>query len=220
MRTRGSQNRATPERRRAILDAALAEFLDRGVEGATLDAVCARVGVTKGSVYHHFASKEQMAVTLYGEAVGSIQAHVMSRISAEATARGTVEQLVESYLGWFAARPALGAFVFQIMDGHALDAYVEPVSAMRVAFIEALAARLDPFVAAGQVRATSSRLRIAIVIGPARDFLRGWLPSPDKRAMAEALRVLPSAAYEALAPKPHTTRKGAARPAARRRSST
>jgi AcrR family transcriptional regulator len=199
MRTTGSQNRATPERRRAILDAALAIFLERGFERATLDAICAKVGVTKGSLYHHFSSKEQIAVTLYGEAVGTIQAELAAAIAGATTARDTVERLVTSYLGWFQRQPALGAFVFQIMDGHALDEHAEPVRVQRRAFIDALAARLDPFVARGEVVEASPRLRIAMVIGPARDFLRGWLVAPEPKPMREALRVLPPSAFQAIA---------------------
>ncbi len=198
MREAGTKNRATPERRRAILEGALAVFLERGFERATLEVLCARVGVTKGSVYHHFTSKEQIAVTLYSEAIGSLQAEIASAISDASSAREVVLRLVSSYLAWFQRRPALGAFVFQVMDGHALDAYAEPVRATQVAFIDVLAARLEDFVARGEVQPATARLHVAFVIGPSRDFLRGWLPAPDAKAMREALRVLPPAAYESV----------------------
>jgi AcrR family transcriptional regulator len=210
VREAGTKNRATPERRRAILEGALAVFLERGFERATLEAICARVGVTKGSVYHHFTSKEQIAVTLYGEAIGSLQADIASAISDASSARDIVERLVSSYLAWFERQPAVGAFVFQVMDGHALDAYAEPVRATRVAFIDALAARLEAFVGRGEVLSATARLHVALVIGPSRDFLRGWLPAPDAKAMREARRVLPPAAYESI-----LTRKASAAKRAR-----
>jgi AcrR family transcriptional regulator len=68
--------RMAPElRRHEILDGALAEFSERGYAQATLEHVAERIGVTKGCLYHHFASKEQLLVELIRERVeGSVKA--------------------------------------------------------------------------------------------------------------------------------------------------
>jgi len=48
-----------PDRtRRAILDAAVAEFCAAGPAGARIDAIAAAAGVNKRMLYHYFASKE------------------------------------------------------------------------------------------------------------------------------------------------------------------
>lgn len=47
-------------RRRAILDAALMEFAERGFEAARLDDVAARAGIAKGTLYLYFADKEEL----------------------------------------------------------------------------------------------------------------------------------------------------------------
>ncbi len=48
-----------PDRtRRAILDAAVAEFCAVGPAGARIDAIAAAAGVNKRMLYHYFASKE------------------------------------------------------------------------------------------------------------------------------------------------------------------
>jgi AcrR family transcriptional regulator len=57
--------RLAPELRRSeILDGALAVFSEQGYEHATLENVAERIGVTKGCLYHHFDSKEQLLVEL------------------------------------------------------------------------------------------------------------------------------------------------------------
>ena len=48
------------EKRRAILDAALAEFLESGFLGAGMDRVAARAGASKVTVYAHFADKQAL----------------------------------------------------------------------------------------------------------------------------------------------------------------
>ncbi|MEO7255368.1 MAG: TetR/AcrR family transcriptional regulator [Casimicrobium sp.] len=45
-----------------LLDAALKVIRSKGYTAATLDDICAAAGVTKGSYFHHFKSKEEMAL--------------------------------------------------------------------------------------------------------------------------------------------------------------
>jgi len=48
--------------RQKLLDAALSLIRTRGYEATTVDDLCAAVGVTKGAFFHHFDSKESLAV--------------------------------------------------------------------------------------------------------------------------------------------------------------
>jgi len=48
--------------RQKLLDAALAVIRERGYVATTLDELCARAGVAKGSFFHHFDDKEALAV--------------------------------------------------------------------------------------------------------------------------------------------------------------
>ena len=63
-RTRAEIRAAT---HRALLDAAERCFLDVGYPGATLDAIAAQAGFTKGAVYWHFRSKEALFLNLLAE---------------------------------------------------------------------------------------------------------------------------------------------------------
>ena len=56
---RGEQSRA------AIFDAALALFQERGYEATTMRAIADRAGVSLGSSYHYFASKEHLVLEFY-----------------------------------------------------------------------------------------------------------------------------------------------------------
>ena len=44
----------------AILDAALAEFGERGYASAAVDGVCARGGISKGLMYHYYTGKDEL----------------------------------------------------------------------------------------------------------------------------------------------------------------
>jgi TetR/AcrR family transcriptional repressor of nem operon len=46
-----------------FLDAALYVFRERGYAATTVDDICEKAGLTKGSFFHHFDSKEDLAVS-------------------------------------------------------------------------------------------------------------------------------------------------------------
>lgn len=48
--------------RQKLLDAALAVIREKGYVATTVDELCARAGVAKGSFFHHFDGKEALAV--------------------------------------------------------------------------------------------------------------------------------------------------------------
>ncbi len=54
--------------RRAIVAAASEAFIDDGFEGASIDEIARRARVTKGAVYHHFASKAELFLAVFREA--------------------------------------------------------------------------------------------------------------------------------------------------------
>ena len=59
---RASTAPATPDGRRRLLDAALHVIRAQGYAGTRVDDICAAAGLTKGAFFHHFASKEELAL--------------------------------------------------------------------------------------------------------------------------------------------------------------
>lgn len=56
------------QRRQAILKAALGVFDAKGYASATVDNIAAKAGVSKGSIYNYFASKEDLFAKVFAEA--------------------------------------------------------------------------------------------------------------------------------------------------------
>lgn len=59
---RPTQTRSRGTARQALLDAALRLVRERGYAATTVDDICRAAGRTKGSFFHHFASKDALAV--------------------------------------------------------------------------------------------------------------------------------------------------------------
>ena len=73
---------ADTEVRRRILSAAVDLFADHGYDATSVSQVISRAGVAKGGFYHHFASKDELLIAVYGELINR-QLEGMERILAE-----------------------------------------------------------------------------------------------------------------------------------------
>ena len=58
------KDRVREERRRSVLDAARRLFVTQGYAETTVDAIAEAAGVGKGTVYLHFATKDDLLVEL------------------------------------------------------------------------------------------------------------------------------------------------------------
>jgi len=94
-----ASNRATraQERRAAIVDAAMEEFIARGFAATRLDDIAKRAGVAKGTIYLHFKDKESM----FEELVRIVIVPVVERLTALPPPTGSVRDLIEAFTGTF-----------------------------------------------------------------------------------------------------------------------
>ena len=94
-----ASNRAAraSERRAAIVEAALEEFIARGFAATRLDDIAKRAGVAKGTIYLHFKDKESM----FEELVRIVIVPVVERLTALPPPTGSVRDLVEAFASNF-----------------------------------------------------------------------------------------------------------------------
>jgi AcrR family transcriptional regulator len=86
-RTQAERSETT---RRALLDAARELFAERGFASTGRDDIARRAGVTRGALYHHFGSKEQLFRAVVEELEGSIVERV---VTSSLRATDALEQL-------------------------------------------------------------------------------------------------------------------------------
>jgi AcrR family transcriptional regulator len=72
--------------RRAILDAAVPIFTERGYAGASLNAIISSSGLTKGGFYFHFPSKLALALAVVADQQERWMAEVMAEAAQNASA--------------------------------------------------------------------------------------------------------------------------------------
>jgi AcrR family transcriptional regulator len=81
------------ERRQAIIDAAMEEFIARGFAATRLDDIAKRAGVAKGTIYLHFKDKESM----FEELIRTAIVPLVGRMQGPPPTSGTVRDLVEGF---------------------------------------------------------------------------------------------------------------------------
>jgi AcrR family transcriptional regulator len=186
-------------RREAILDAALACFLERGVAGAGIEQVCARSGASVGSVYHHFGGKEGLAGAVYLAAMGDYQASFMAALrrhpdDAEAGVRAAVGEHVRWCLR---RRPDRARFLLFHGDA-ARSAAAALLAQLNREFFASVLAWWRPHVRYGALRELDLDLAYALWLGPAQEYCRLRLAGRTEVAPAHAAPVLADGAWQAL----------------------
>src|SRR5260221_7677227 len=58
--------------RRRILEAAFAEFYKNGFQGGSLNRIVETAGATKGALFHHFASKQDLGYAVVDDIIGPL----------------------------------------------------------------------------------------------------------------------------------------------------
>ena len=86
--------RLPEERPQQILDAALSVFAEHGIDAAKLEEIAARAGVSKGTIYLYFSSKEELFREVVRQKVGPLIANADKKNAAE----GSAEDQLRAYI--------------------------------------------------------------------------------------------------------------------------
>jgi len=195
-----SREESKLETRRALIQAALAEFAEKGLDAPSLDAICARAGFTRGAFYVHFKNRDDLLAAAMEFALGAL---VDAVLTADDDLGAAVERYVElaargqADLGERPTPPAPGGD-FLLHQVLAACQRHEPSRARLVAILEEAVRRVGRSArraqAEGRVRRdadpealarllillalgvrVAADLRVPMPIGPTRDALLALL---------------------------------------------
>ena len=187
-------------RRRQVLDAALACFVEKGVQGTAIEDICAASGASVGSLYHQFDGKNSVAAAVYLDALEDFQAAVAGSLAAAPGAREGIFAVVAAHVRWVEENPARARFLQQARHGEVVAARAADIAEANRKFGRELGAWMAPHAAAGRLRALPLDLFIALLLGPAQEYVRGRMSGRDSTAPDEAIRQLGAAAWRSLGP--------------------
>src|SRR5260370_13176553 len=111
--------------RNAILDAAEAVFAERGFHGARIQDIAARARIAVGTVYNHFAQKDDVLSALLEERTEELLEQLRARDDDPRDFRGHLEARVARLLGYVEQHRAF----FALANEHAPFAATAPPGA-------------------------------------------------------------------------------------------
>lgn len=183
-------------RRRQIIEKAIAEFAERGVDGTSLRTLGEAIGVSHATLRHYFASRDQLLVEVYR----AHEEHGDSEPADAVDERGAVElmttsaELNRTIPGLVRLYATLSADALQEDHPVSREFIRERFAAVR----DDLARRIRAGQASGHIAADIDPSDAASLVIAASDGLQvQWLLAPDevdvRRSLALLERLLPGA---------------------------
>jgi AcrR family transcriptional regulator len=186
-----------PDRRRQILDAALACFLERGFVATSIADIRSRSRASTGSIYHFFAGKGALAEALLREAVTGWARLSAAALDPQSSPETAIRASVSGLLIWGLANPRHVRFMEEMRSLASNDPDLAPVRALLDDGQTLGAAQYAGMVAAGAVRNLPFSIAHALMLGPSYSYLRrvGNIPADQADRIAD---LFATAAWDAV----------------------
>ena len=180
--------------RERLLAAARQVIEEGGYGAASVLAIADRAGVAAGTLYRHFASKEELFVEVF-RSVCEREERAMRTAAAQLPKDATARERLETVLATFARRALRNPRLAWALIAEPVDPRVDAERlAYRARYAELIAAGLAAGIAAGELPEQNVALTAAALVGGCGEALVGPLsplaadaPAPEE--IVEALRV-------------------------------
>lgn len=164
----------------ALLDAAIEEFVMKGYDGASIDAIAKRAGVSKGGVYHHFPSKEILLMEANRKLTEPVMLMVEKAYNNESAYSGLYNYIRE-YLKYWIERPRELSFFFlsmaKALQSDILMNYYKDYMAMTTEFFCDMFQRID---ASNEKNYKDPEVKGITLMGALDGILSYLITNPDK----------------------------------------
>jgi AcrR family transcriptional regulator len=104
---------SAPDRRAAILDAALEVFSGRGYHAASIDEIAGEAGISKALIYEHFPSKKDLHASLLERHVQEIFERLARSAATPDPGEVRLRGGVDAFLEWVETHPRAFRLLFR-----------------------------------------------------------------------------------------------------------
>jgi AcrR family transcriptional regulator len=174
-----------------LLDAALAEFSEKGVDATTIEDITEEADVGKGTFYRHFESKRAVVLALIEDVIGRLIERIRSFDRRPQTLPEMLEHLARAHVDVFTHNPGE---LFRLFQGRLLlKVQRDPAAGLDppyLAYLEELQRQLAPHLAPPVDAAKVRRLAGALAgcVSGALAFAMLGMPPGEVEVSLEPLR--------------------------------
>lgn len=184
--------------REDLLAAGLAVFDRDGFEGATVAAIRTRARASNGSFFHFFASKKELAGTLFLEVLHRYHAAVLAAIDTPCGAQEGIARLIRAHLDWVVNNRREARYLFEISRSEWTEEIRDAQRTQNSRLAEGVERWRAPLIARGDLLPMTSTLFFSQIVGPAQIFCRAWLSGRDRTDPRLQADILIACAVRAL----------------------
>jgi AcrR family transcriptional regulator len=161
--------------RERLLRSAREVIEDGGYAAASVAAIAARAGVAAGTLYRHFASKEELFVEVFRSVCSGVERAMRAAAAAMPAGAGAVPRL-EAVLRTFAERALRNRRLAWALLAEPVDRRVDSERlAYRERYAEIVAGALREAISAGEIPAQDVEFTAAALVGACGEALVGPL---------------------------------------------
>ena len=181
--------------RERLRRAALTLFVEQGVTETTTRDIAARAGIAEGTIYRHFASKDELAADLLRDQLDRLGAALLAAERAHAALPDKVRALVRCYCRM--ADADWDGFTYQLLYQHVwLRRLPEPLVQNPVTVVREV---LDQGMASGELPRRDTELALGMVLGVVMQTAIQKLYGSLNGAMADYADELAEAVWRVVA---------------------
>lgn len=193
-----------PDRRSAILSAALAVFSEKGIEATSIDDIRQRCQASVGSIYHWFGNKEGIAAALFTQGLDDYWGQLLHNMAEASNAEFAIHTIVSTHLNWIVAKPDMARLMFARRQAVSAE-HEQAIRQHTAIHFKALFEKLKPWFKQGVLRKLPFELYGPLLLGPAQELARNWLGGRIAFDPRTAIDELSGAAWRSLATNPGHT---------------
>lgn len=186
------------DRRSAILMSALECYNESGIEAAAIGEIGRRAGASIGSIYHHFSSKEGLAIALLAEGMRRNAQQLEKRLRKAGTARQGVKAVVESLIDWVCDNPEWARYIYTVSSSRLMQVGRTQLQEVNDYHAKVIGDFFAPHFKAGTFRRLPEECIASLVLGPAHDYARRWLNGQVRSGIREHTEFFANAAWDAV----------------------
>ncbi len=179
------------------MEAALSSARERGWDGTSMQDVRLRAGVSNGSLFHHFPTRQDLESALVAAGLLDHDAVVLAALDAAAGAREGVRDVVLRHLAWVADNPRIALLLLSAAPAALREAVPAAVTEDNRRLFTEVADWLRGHGWGGK---PALPVVTALWLGPANEVARGWLLAGGGEPTGAVAAVVADAAWHALRP--------------------
>ena len=136
-----AKKKSKKERTGEIIQAAVDEFLEKGYDGTSMESIAQRAGVSKGGLYHHFSSKDEILL-LANQKLNEPVYMIMQEAARNQSASKGLNWYIKNYLEYWQKHKKEMVFYMlsfvKLLDNPSLGEMYESYTKSTIAFFQDL----------------------------------------------------------------------------------